>query len=65
MWPRNTKAARAAEEATMRVLTLCISCADLLRRGYRLERTEQQPGNGKCDNCRKKRYVSGYEVEKK
>lgn len=48
----------------MRTLTLCLTCADLLRRAYKVQRLAGRPGNGKCDQCKKRNFVTKYEVRR-
>lgn len=47
------------------ITKLCLSCAEKYREAFTVERGTEPATSGKCDHCKKKTYVTKYEVSKK
>lgn len=47
------------------IITLCLSCVEKYREAFTVERLPGEAASGKCDHCKKKSYVTKYEVSKK
>ena len=47
------------------ITKLCLSCVEKYREAFTVIRLPGKAASGKCDHCKKKSYVTKYEVSKK